>query len=54
MQLPSRFEAPSEWRARFGGFAKKNRVPQGYCDFDAACELAGALFDPAQMEWERP
>lgn len=67
MGVPARFAAPEAWMDRFEGFARKNGVAAEYAGFDAACALAGALFDPAlsggdadaewdssTMAWSRP
>lgn len=59
MEIPSSFNAPEEWRARFSAFAKKTRVPDEYRDFDSATDLASRFFAPvlegsARHMWWNP
>lgn len=59
MAVPESFAAPGVWRQRFGGFAKKSRIPEGLTSFDDAASLASMFYDPVlfdedgrDAEWE--
>lgn len=47
MDVPGGFAAPSEWRPRFGAFARSVGLPGAFASFEAASELAGRFFGPA-------
>lgn len=59
MTVPESFIAPEVWRQRFGAFAKKSRIPEGFASFDDATNLASRFYDPVlsdedgrDAEWE--
>lgn len=58
MDVPKRFEAPSEWRVGYASFSKKVNVSNVYQSFDRASLLASKLFDPVlggldgRMRWD--